>query len=61
MMFRRSLRQRKPFQSVDSGECWRSSALAAGKLTVIFVIVYLSGHSDSEDSTHCRVSHDIES
>ncbi len=31
-MFRRSLRQRRPFQSEDSGECWRSSASAAGKL-----------------------------
>lgn len=32
MTFRRSSRQRRPFQSADSGECWRSSALAAGKL-----------------------------
>lgn len=32
MMFRRSLKQRRPFQSADSGECWRSSASAAGRL-----------------------------
>lgn len=32
MTFRRSLRQRRLFQNADSGECWRSSASAAGKL-----------------------------
>lgn len=31
MMFRRLLRQRRPFQNADSEECWRSSASAAGK------------------------------
>ena len=31
MMSMRSLKQKRPFQSADSGECWRRSASAAGK------------------------------
>lgn len=38
MTCRRSLKQRRPSRSAESGECWRSSASAAGKLAQIMII-----------------------
>lgn len=44
MMFRRSLKQRRPFQSADSGGCWRSSASAAGSCVIILKCHVLCEH-----------------